>query len=1048
MGKFFITRPIFAIALAIGIVLLGFVSIYNLAVEQYPDITPPVVSVSATYYGADAEMVNNTVATPIAEQVMGVSDMLYMQTTSANDGTMSLQAIFEIGSDPDIDAILTQNKVSAANALLPESVIEQGVITRKITPNFLMIYALSSEGAFDASFLTNYAFINIQNELLKIDGVSEVDIMGAGEYAMRIWIDPQKMAYYNLSLEEVTAQISAQAEVYPAGTLGAEPTKNPTNFTYTLTLPPQISTAEEFGKIILRSSPDNGTIYLSDIAKVNLGSENYDVVSLTTGGYPATLIMIYQEPNSNAIDVSNSVKQAIAKLSKKLPEGIKCEVVVDTTSSVEAGITDIFKTLIIALVLVILIIYLFLQSWRATLIPLIAIPVSLVGAFILFPLLGFSINIISLLGLVLAIGLVVDDAIVVVEAVEVNIAKGMNSRKASIEAMKSVSSPIIATTLVLLAVFVPVCFLGGVVGKLYQQFASIISLSVIISAFNALTLSPALSAILLKERKPQKSWFFNRFNKFFDNFLTRYLASLGGLSRHFSRTLIFVAVVILCVAMLWKKIPIGFLPDEDEGYLMVMVETPQNTSLAHTTNTMREIDALVSQLPDVELTCFASGYDMISQISSSNNGIIFVKLVDYSKRSKTSAEIAQMLNGELYMEISDAVCYAFIPPAIPGLGLVSGVTFVVQDLEGRGEEYLYTQTEMLMDTLRRNPLVGTVSTQYSHGVPQREIIVNKEQAMLLGVNLEEVYELLGAMFGGSYLNNFNRFGRLYQTYIQADANFRSDAKKLEDYYISNSDGFQIPLSAFVKIEESLGVGYVSQFNLYQSIALTLTLSPGASTDEVMNLVTELTNNFLPSDIGTAWNGVSFQQSEASSGGNLIYIFILAFVFLVLAALYNSWGLPLSILMAIPIAVLGALLFIFLSHLLDPLYVNDVYLQISLIMLIALAAKNAILVVEYADRMFFEENLSLKESAYNAAKLRVRPILMTAFAFILGVMPLVFASGVYAVARNIIGIALVGGMGVATLIGIYLYPTLYYVVAKLSNFEKLREKRRLENETNN
>lgn len=492
----------------------------------------------------------------------------------------------------------------------------------------------------------------------------------------------------------------------------------------------------------------------------------------------------------------------------------------------------------------------------------------------------------------------------------------------------------------------------------------------------------------------------------------------------------------------------GFLPDEDEGYLMVMVETPPNTSLAHTTQSMKEIDAIISQLPEVELTCFAAGYDMMSQISSSNNGIIFVKLVDYSKRSKTSGEIAEILNGELYMEVSDAICYALIPPAIPGLGLVSGVTFVVQDLEGRGEDYLYTQTEMLIDTLRRNELVGSVSTQYSHGVPQREIIVDKEQALMLGVDLEELYKTLGTMFGGSYINNFNRFGRLYQTYIQAEADFRSDAQKIEDYYISNSLGEQIPISAFVTIEQSLGVGYVSQFNLYRSIALTLTLAKGASTDQVMSLITELSNNFLPSDIGTAWNGVSFQESEASSGENMIYIFILAFVFLVLCALYNSWGLPLSILFSIPIAVFGALLFILISHLVNPLYVNDVYLQISLIMLIALAAKNAILVVEYADRMFFEENLSLKESAYNAAKLRVRPILMTAFAFILGVMPLVFASGVYAVARNVIGIALVGGMGVATFVGIYLYPTLYYVVAKLSNFEKIREKRRLENETNN
>lgn len=1043
MGKFFINRPIFAICMAIGTVLLGLISISNLAIEQYPDITPPVVEVTATYYGADANLVNNTVATPIAEQVMGVSDMLYMQTTSANDGTMTLQVLFEIGSDPDIDAILTQNKVSAASATLPESVIEQGVITQKVTPEFLMVYALSSEGSYSGSFLTNYAYINLQNQLLKISGVSQVQIMGAGEYAMRVWLDPQKLAYYNISVAEITEQIIAQGDIYPAGKLGAQPTSTPTPYTYTLTLPAQISTPEQYENIIIRSSSEHGTVFLSDLARVDLGTEDYDVLSQISGAHPATLILVYQSPGSNAIDVANQVKQSITKLSKKLPEGVECQVIVDTTSSVKAGIKDIFKTLLIALLLVIFIIYLFLQNWRATLIPLIAIPVSLIGAFILFPALGFSINIISLLGLVLAIGLVVDDAIVVVEAVEVNIANGMDSKKASREALRNVSSPIIATTLVLLAVFVPVCFLGGVVGKLYQQFASIISLSVLISAINALTLSPALSSILLTKRTGKVNWFFERFNKFFDNFMSRYLRSLGVISRHALRTFVFVAVMLACIVILWRKVPIGFLPDEDQGYLMVMVETPPNTSLWATNQSMQKIDALVSSLDEVTLTCYASGYDMLAGVSSSNNGIIFVKLVDYSERKLTSAQIADKLNEILYGEIADAECYAFIPPSIPGLGLISGVTFVVQDLEGKGEDYLYANTEKLIDTLKKNPLISNVTTQYTHGVPQRELEIDRAQAMMLGVNLESLYEMLGAMFGGSYINNFNRFGREYQTYIQAEASFRRDETSLEDYYIENSSGEQIPLSAFVSIKESLGVGYVSQFNLYESIALTVNLAKGASTDQVMKLITKLDDDYLPEDIGTAWNGVSFQQSESSKDGNLIYVFILIFVFLVLAALYDSWGLPLSILLAIPIAVFGALIFIFIAHLFNTLYVNDVYLQISLIMLIGLSAKNAILVVEYANRMFFEQNLTLKDSVYNAAKLRVRPILMTAFAFILGVLPLVFASGVYAVARNIIGIALVGGMGIATMLGIYLYPTLYYVIAKLLNFEKLREKRRAE-----
>ncbi len=817
------------------------------------------------------------------------------------------------------------------------------------------------------------------------------------------------------------------------------------DYTYTLTLPAQIDTPNQFGDIIIRSSADGETIYLRDVATINLGSESYDVVS-TLGENPATIIIIYQSPGSNAVDVGRRVKESFAKIEQRFPKGIACQNIVDTTSSVKAGIKDIFKTLLIALLLVIIIIYIFLQSWRATLIPLIAIPVSLVGAFILFPVLGFSINIISLLGLVLAIGLVVDDAIVVVEAVEVNIASGMNPRKASLEAMKSVTSPIIATTIVLLAVFLPVSFSGGVVGKLYQQFSAIISLSVVISAINALTLSPALSSILLKPREKSEGWFFRRFNSLFDSFMVRYLKRIDRLTRHIYRTAIFVAIVIGAIVALWSKIPQGFLPEEDQGYFIVMVDAPANTSLSNTTKSMAYVDEIVSRLPEVEATSFAAGFDMLAGISASNCGVVFVKLVDYSKRTKSSAQIAQELNGELYLEVSDAICYAFIPPAIPGLGMTSGVTFEVQDIEGRGEEYLYSQTEDLISILKKSPTTSSVSTQYSHGVPQRKIIVDREHAMQLGVDIEVLYEELGAMFGGSYVDNFNRFGRLYDIYIQALPEYRTTPSSLDSYYIASSSGDQVAISSFAKIVETTGVEYVSGFNLYRSIGLTVIPADGYSSSEVMEYILEVTEEQLPNDISISWSGVSYQESEASADGNLIYLLILAFVFLVLAALYNSWNLPLSILMGVPIAVLGALLSIGGAHLLNALYVNDIYLQISLIMLIALAAKNSILVVEYADRNFFEKGLELKESAIDAAKLRARPIIMTAAAFILGVMPLVFASGVYATARNIIGVALVGGMALATIVGIYLYPTLYYMVAKVANFEKIREKRRSDDET--
>ncbi len=1042
MGKFFISRPIFAISIAIALVLMGLLAISNLAIEQYPDITPPVVEVSADYYGADAETVNNTVATPVAQAIMGVSDLLYMQTTSANDGSMTLQAIFEIGSDADIDAILTQNRLSSTTASLPASVTDRGLVTQKTLPNFLMVYALHSDGRYDDSFLTNYAYINLQNELLKINGVSSVDIMGSGEYAMRVWLDPKRLSYYNISIEEIESAIEVQSEVYSVGKIGGQPAPTSTLLSYTLTLPPQISTPEEFGQIILRITDNGETIFLKDVARVELGSEEYEVIS-TYGEYPASILIIYQTPGSNAVEVGKNVKAALAKLSEKLPDGVSCTAIVDTTTSVVAGIKDIFRTLFIALLLVIAIIYLFLQNLRATLIPLIAIPVSLIGAFILFPVMGFSINIISLLGLVLAIGLVVDDAIVVVEAVEVNISKGLSPKEASVAAMKSVSSPIIATTIVLLAVFIPISMAGGVVGLLYEQFAAIISLSVIISAVNALTLSPALSSLLLKKRDKPTSGFFGWFNRLYDDFLGRYTKSINSLSRHLMRTAIFVVVVIAAIALIWDKLPQGFLPEEDQGYLIVMVEASENTALEVTEKYIAQVDEIISSLPQVYDTSFAVGYNMIAGVATSSCGMIFVNLVDYAARTMTSAEIAKKLNEVLYVELSDVECYAFIPPAIPGLGLTSGVTFEVQDIEGRGEEYLYTETMKMIELLEKSPLTSKVTTQYVHGIPQREIVIDREHALNLGVNLSTLYTELSAQLGGGYINHFNRFGRLYETYIQAEPQYRADEELLDNFYVKNSSGDEIPISAFARIEQTTGVEYVSQFNLYRSIGLTVIPGDKASSTQVMELVEQIATDSLPSDIDIAWSGVSYQQNASSKDSWLIYIMILAFVFLVLSALYNSWGLPLAILFGVPIAILGALMAIGGVHLFNALYVNDVYMQISLIMLIALAAKNAILVVEYASRSFFEEGKDLRAAALEAAQLRARPIIMTAFAFILGVTPLVFASGVYATARNIIGVALVGGMGVATLVGIYLYPTLFYMVAKVANFEKLRKKRRSE-----
>ena len=1039
MGNYFVRRPIFAISIALAMTLLGAVSLSRLSIEQFPDITPPVVQVSATYVGADAQTVNNTVATPLAESVMGVSDMLYMQTTSANDGTMNMQITFDIDSSPDMDAIFTQNNVSSAMAKLPASVTQQGVVTQKSNTGFIMVYALVSDGRYDDVFLSNYAYINLEDRIAKINGVGKVSIMGAGEYAMRIWISPEKLHYYGLSLDQVLDQIKSQSTIYPSGKFGAQPNGGDIPYTYTVTLPPQITTAEEFSQIILSANPAGEQIRLKDVAQVELGSQTYSVSS-KLGENPSTMIVIYQEPGSNAVDVGRKVKAVMAEQVERFPDGVELKTIVDSTVNIKAGAKDIARTLIIALLLVIIIIYLFLQSWRATLIPLIAIPVSLISTFMLFPLLGFSLNVVSLLGMVLAIGLVVDDAIVVVEAVQVNIDKGMDATSATIDAMRKVSSPIVATTVVLLAIFIPVSFTGGITGRLFQQFSVTVATSVFFSALNALTLSPALAAILLKKGEGVKGRFFSRFDSWFEQKVERYSSLTSRMIKHIARTALFVGICVVMIGLCWKFLPKGFLPDEDEGYLIVSVTTPEASSLSVTLEAMHHIDQIISSHKEVKFSALAAGYNMIAGIASTNSGVIFVVLDDYSERKITSAELADMLTKELYMAVPEAQSYAFIPPSIPGLGIASGVEIQVQDLQGRGTRYLLRNAERLMDTLRTSNLIASVSSQFSADIPQQRIEINRAQALSQGVNLSEVYNALATYLGGSYVGNFTRFGRLYQTYLQAEAQSRANKHSLNNLYVVNNNGESVPLAAFVTVRDTVGVEYITQYNLYESIQLTVTPSQKASSSQVMSLIENMAKETLPDDVGYAWSGMSYQEANASQSGYVAYLLALFFAFLALSALYNSWSLPMAIMMSVPVAILGALLATIGAHLFEAHYINNIYMQISLVLLIGLAAKNAILVVEYADTIFHSKSgITLAEAAMIAAKERVRPIIMTASAFILGVMPLVFASGIYSTARNIMGVALVGGMLLATFIGIFLYPATYYLVAKVGKFDSHKEK---------
>lgn len=1037
MKNIFLRRPIFAIVIAIVIVVLGWMSLKELPIEQYPDITPPVVEVSAAYQGADAMTVDQSVATPVGQSVMGVEDMLYMQSTSANDGTMSLSVTFDIGSNPDMNTVFTQNRVQGATAMLPTVVRQQGVSTQKTMNSFLMVIALYSDGRYDGDFLSNYAMLNIKNEILKINGVGKVSIMGASQYSMRVWIEPDRLHYMDISTAQIIEAIESQSGIFPVGKLGAAPSPAGTEFTYSVVLPPAISTPEEYENIVARTLEGGAQVKLKDVARVEFGTQSYGSQSLYNNR-PATMLAIYQAPGSNALEVGTAVKEAMKEAALRMPDGVNYHTIVDTTTVIEKGTIEILYTLLLALVLVVLVIYLFIQDLRAMIIPLVAIPVSLMGAFILFPIFGFTINVFSLLGLVLAIGLVVDDAIVVVEAVQVGIQKGLSPKEATSEAMKVVAPAIIATTLVLAAVFIPVSFMGGITGLLYQQFAITIAFSVLISAFNALTLSPALCSIWMRPHTPRTTGFFGAFNRLFAKRVDGYISFTQTLTRHAFRSLILVGVVAGVVFTMFKVLPDGFLPEEDQGFVMTSVSLPDAASVERTQQAVAEASAIIAAQPYTESVTSASGFNMLSGVASSNSAILFVELKDFSKRSLSATQIANELTGMLYVALNSCQTYTFGPPAIPGIGTSSGFSMMIQDKGGNTPQYLAENLDKFLMAANSRPEIAQAYSEFNTGVPEKRVNIDRASAMAKGVSMDEVHSVLTTFLGGAYINNFSRFGQLYQTYVQAESSFRQSEKDLSSYFVTNDKGQSIPLSAFVTISDTTGVEYISAFNLYPSAMVMGSARDGYSSSDAMDALEEVANETLPSDMGFAWSGMSYQERKASSGTVYAYLSALLFVFLVLAALYESWTLPFSILLGVPFALMGALLFIFLAHLLDPNYIDNIFLQVSMIMLIGLSAKNAILIIEYADSLF-QKGSTLSEAALGAAKLRVRPILMTALAFILGVMPLVFATGSNAIARNVMGLSLVGGMMIATLLGLVVYPLLYIVVGKLSNFDKRRTK---------
>ncbi|PWJ44828.1 efflux RND transporter permease subunit [Sediminitomix flava] len=1039
--NFFVQRPIMALVIAIITVIVGIVSLSGLPIEQYPELTPPVVRVSSNYTGANALNVEQSVAAPLEQEINGVDNMIYMKSTNSNDGQMSLDVSFEIGTDPDMNTVFAQNRVSSATPKLPEEVKRLGVSTRKSLPNILMLIALTSEdGRYDQNFLGNYALINIKDVLSRIRGIGRVDVLGASDYSMRIWVKPDILAKMKITIPELTNAIQSQNVINPGGKFGAEPAPKGTEYTYTVRLPDRLQTPEEFGEIVVRTNSDGSTVKLKDLARIELGVETYNAFSRLDGKSSA-ILAVYQAPGSNAVDLAQKLRASMDELKGRFPTSVDYTISLDTTKPINAGIKEIVETLVIALLLVVLVVYIFIQDWRATLIPTLAIPVSLVGAFMLFPLLGFTVNVLSLLGLVLAIGIVVDDAIVVVEAVQVNIEKGMNAKDATTHAMNEVTAPVIATTLVLVAVFIPVAAMVGITGRLYQQFAITVAVSVCFSSVNALSLSPALCSILMK--KPEKiggplGAFFNVFNKAFDKVTGSYTGLTKIVCRKIARGVVFIVVVSLGIGLVGKFVPGGFIPEEDMSYFFVNVQLPNAASLQRTDEVNKKIEKILEDIEEIEMVTAVSGFSMISGSMSSNAGFMFISLKDWDKRELTAKQVVQKVNMLLFQHIIEAQAFAFGPPAIPGLGNGSGFSIMIQDRSGEDPEYLALNAMKFIQAANARPEIGQAFTTFQANVPQRYIEINTDKVLKAGVQLQDVYTTFAAFLGGAYINDFNRFGRLYRAYIQAEPEYRQDESGLDLFYLKNKDGNSVPLSTLVQVKEINGPEFINRFNLLRSVEVTGSPAPGYSSDQALDALEEVAAEVLPSNMSYAWNAMSYQEKKASGSVYSVFIFSLIFVYLILAAQYESWSLPMSILLGTPFAIFGALAALWLARLFSPSYENNIFAQISFVMLIAMAAKNAILIVEFA-KLKFDEGLKLYESAIDAAKLRFRPILMTAFSFILGILPLIFASGSGAEARKVMGMTLLGGMGLATLLGVFFYPMLFILIGKLGKYEQKREK---------
>jgi hydrophobic/amphiphilic exporter-1 (mainly G- bacteria), HAE1 family len=1046
MSKFFIRRPIVAMVIAILTVIVGAVTIVTLPVAQFPNIVPPEIQLLATYVGADAQTLEQAVATPIEQQINGVDNMNYMYSLNATGNSQTTLVVdFNVKTNPNTDLILTQSRENLAASQLPAEVNNYGVTIRKSVTAPLMLIALySPNGTHDAKFLANYAYINLNDPIARLPGVGQVQIFGAGQYAMRLWVKPDQLAKLGITVSDIVNAIQAQNTVNPAGQVGGEPALPNQQFTYSLLAQGRLVSPQQFGNIIVREAPDGGIVRVKDVARVELGAQNYNLIS-RLNGKPSAIVAVYQLPGSNAVQTATSVRSLMSRMRQRFPQDMNYVVSLDQTQAVTEGMREIINTLLIAIVLVILVVYLFLQDWRATLIPMLAVPVSLIGTFVLFPVFGFSINTLSMFGLVLAIGLVVDDAIVVVEGVQRHIEAGLTPKDAARKAMEELTGPVIGIALVLSSVFVPTAFIPGITGSLYQQFAVTIAISVVLSAFNALTLSPALAGLLLRPKTESHGLqrkFFDGFNRIFGRATEGYVRVSGGLIRKGALVLLLLLVCGLAGLFFGSRLPSSFLPDEDQGYLFVNMQLPNAASLERTEAAAAQVEKMLSATPGVRYTTSVVGFSLLSFVQTSYNAFFFVTLKPWGERN-TRAEQYHAITAHLNQELSRlpaGTVFSFSPPAIPGVGTSGGFTFVLEDRAGRNVQFLASNVAKFLAAARKRPEIGMIATTFLPNVPQDYVDVDRAKVLKQGVPLNDVYRTIQTYMGGLFVNYFNDFGRQWQVYLEAETPYRSNVGDLSQFYVRNSQGEMVPLSALAKFETRSGPEFTMRYDEYRSAEIVGTAAPGYSSDQAMDALKDVFKNTMPREMGYDWMGMSYQEQKARHGlsPSVVFGFSLLFVFLILAALYESWTLPFSVLLSTPVVVLGAfgvlwLRRVLLGAFLPPYMIqieNDVYSQIGLVMLIGLAAKNAILIVEFAKDQY-EQGKPLIDAALEGARLRLRPILMTSFAFILGCVPLWTASGAGAVARQVMGTTVIGGMLAASAIGIFLIPAIFYLVEKWS-----------------